>query len=400
MRPLRWQTKNREKLKEQSGGNFNAVGILINTKQFPHTQPIQGGGPHAIHQIIYSNNTYPWAANNNPLLDDHFSELVFQVYLRNKLLTTEGTASAGIGWGAYFQDEFGNVFPYVIQIADSRALGNGNGSETTAHDTGTPFVSVPLLSNTCYATRSPFSASMKNVTPFGRQFFRVHIPRQSFLDAVTALRARNNINFSTDIKKYRLTSINVGTEVNVVGNSNNITTGIAIDNLSVFIGKSPVTATWAPVMLVNGSFEAHRFAPGFNAFVYTPSPTGWTFSGASGVQRDGSAWGATKAPDGDNTAFLPSGTGVGISQNVHFAAPGGYRLSFKAARRAGQIQPISLRLDGIERLFFTPPGNSFSSHSIDFNVATAGSRQISFIATDQSGDKTTFIDNVSIAKIY
>jgi len=118
----------------------------------------------------------------------------------------------------------------------------------------------------------------------------------------------------------------------------------------------------------------------------------------SGVQGNGSAWGAPPAPTGSQTAFIQNTSR--ISQTVSLNA-GTYALSFKVAPRAysvpaGTVQPISVSVDGQQISTVTPPNANFSPISLQFSVAASGSHTISFAGTDASGDKTTFIDEVSI----
>jgi len=88
------------------------------------------------------------------------------------------------------------------------------------------------------------------------------------------------------------------------------------------------------------------------------------------------------------------GTGS-ISQTLSLSA-GSYSLSFKAAQRSGQIQPIQVTLDGIQiGSPVSPSSTSFSSFSIPFSVATTGAHTIAFTGTDPN-DKTTFIDAVML----
>jgi hypothetical protein len=146
--------------------------------------------------------------------------------------------------------------------------------------------------------------------------------------------------------------------------------------------------------LVNPSFET----PSVSGLVYRPSGANWSFGGEGGIQRNGSAFGAASAPDGVQTAFLQgSGNGLGaISQSVTFAA-GTYTVSFKAARRSGQVQPIRVRVDGTQvGATITPSSDSFATYtSASFTVA-AGAHTVALEATDGSGDRTTFVDAVTV----
>jgi hypothetical protein len=144
--------------------------------------------------------------------------------------------------------------------------------------------------------------------------------------------------------------------------------------------------------LVNPSFEI----PAIASYQYNPSATGigWTFSTSSGIQHNNSAWGASPTPDGVQTAFIQNiGT---ITQTITLDA-GSYTLSFQAARRGGQIQPIKVTVDGTQIGSLVSPANaSFSPFSIPFSVATTGAHVLRFVGTDGSGDRSTFIDAVTL----
>ncbi len=142
--------------------------------------------------------------------------------------------------------------------------------------------------------------------------------------------------------------------------------------------------------LNNSGFES----PSVTTYVYTPSGTGWTFTGGGGIQRTGSAFGAASAPEGSQTAFLQST--ASLSQSVSLGA-GTYSIKFKAARRQGQIQPLKINVDGTQiGGLITPTGDSFGDYSsINFTLTT-GSHTVKFETIDSNGDKTSFIDAVQI----
>jgi hypothetical protein len=149
------------------------------------------------------------------------------------------------------------------------------------------------------------------------------------------------------------------------------------------------------VPIANPSFET----PGTTNYVFDPagSGVGWTFAGNTGIQRNGSSWGAASAPDGVQTAFIRY-TGS-VSQTLSLNA-GSYTLSFKAARRncctVPYGQPIKVTLDGIQiGALITPSTTSFATFNIAFSVASSGSHTLSFSGTN-SLNNTTFIDAVSI----
>ena len=150
--------------------------------------------------------------------------------------------------------------------------------------------------------------------------------------------------------------------------------------------------------LANGSFEVPALG---SSYQYNPSASGigWTFSSGSGIQGNASAWGAALAPDGTQTAFIQN-TGT-IAQTLSLAA-GSYTISFRAAQRAcctaPYVQPIKLSVDGIQiGSLVSPPNTGFTTFSMSFSVANAGSHTIMFAGTDASGDRSTFIDAVTLA---
>ena len=173
--------------------------------------------------------------------------------------------------------------------------------------------------------------------------------------------------------------------------ANTASTSVALSQTVNSSGSSSTTTA-----LVNPSFETPALSSGYQ---YNPAGTGvgWTFSSNSGIQANGSAWGAALAPDGRQTAFIQS-TGT-IAQTVSLNA-GSYTLSFQAARRnccvSPYAQPVKVTVDGIQiGSLVSPASTSFSAVSIPFSVATSGAHTIRFAGTDGT-DKTTFIDAVAL----
>ena len=168
-------------------------------------------------------------------------------------------------------------------------------------------------------------------------------------------------------------------------------TGTFIDDIVLNSG-TPVVP---PTTLQGSSFET----PAVSGYQYAPTGSGWNFNSASVIQANGSAWGAASAPDGIQTAVLPGAGGRlgAINQTLTLAA-GTYSVSFKAARRSGQIQPVKVSVGGTQvGNLITPAGYMFETYttSASFTVA-AGSHVLQLEATDGSGDKSTFIDQVVI----
>ncbi len=159
-----------------------------------------------------------------------------------------------------------------------------------------------------------------------------------------------------------------------------------IDNVTLVPGSQ----------MANASFEIPALSSGFQ---YNPiaSGIGWTFSPNSGIQGNGSAWGAASAPSGTQTAFI-QGPGS-MTQTITLNA-GSYTLSFQAARRSccvsPFVQPVKVSIDGTQiGGLISPASTSFAAFSIPFSVGTTGAHTITFTGTD-SNDKTTFVDSVTI----
>ncbi len=158
---------------------------------------------------------------------------------------------------------------------------------------------------------------------------------------------------------------------------------------------SQVVNSTPPGSLVNGSFEIPALGSGFQ---YNPGAAGigWTFSPGSGIQGNGSAWGAATAPNGTQTAFI-QGTGS-MTQTITLNA-GSYTLSFQAAQRSccvsPFVQPVKVSVDGTQVGLISPSSTSFVPFSISFSVGTTGAHTITFTGTN-GNDKSTFIDNVTL----
>lgn len=136
-----------------------------------------------------------------------------------------------------------------------------------------------------------------------------------------------------------------------------------------------------------------------NTHQYLPSGSGWTFAGTTGagLQRNGSPFNAPAAPQGVQTAFLKSNDGS-VSRSVALA-PGVYRVSFQAARRASStvINPVQVWLNGAAvGGTLSPTSSSFTRlTSATVTVPSTGSYTLK-LSTTKAGDYTTLVDNVTI----
>jgi hypothetical protein len=152
------------------------------------------------------------------------------------------------------------------------------------------------------------------------------------------------------------------------------------------------------VQLLNAGFEAPTTAN----FSYGPITNGWAFNNRAGVQKNGSAFGATTAPEGVQTAFIQSVNGVHgeISQSVSLAA-GTYRISVQAAKRTnyGGAQTVDVWVGQTLVGSITPSSGSFDSYTTSTFTVASGNHNVRFVGTAASGDHTAFIDSVNVTTI-
>lgn len=138
--------------------------------------------------------------------------------------------------------------------------------------------------------------------------------------------------------------------------------------------------------------------PGISTFQYRPIGGSWTFRSNSGVQRNGSAFGAPIAPEGVQTAFFQGA--CDISQLVYFTA-GTYKIIFKAAYRnssgSGQGIDVSVNNNKVGSTIFPSSGTAFGKYESDLFTVPSGNQLIQISGT-YNGDKTAFLDSISILK--
>jgi hypothetical protein len=190
-------------------------------------------------------------------------------------------------------------------------------------------------------------------------------------------------------------------------------TGTVTFNNATFVDPIPGTAklgyyrpaTIPPALgIANASFETPNVGTGGSR--YNPTGGGWTFSGSSGIQANGSVWGAPAAPDGTQTAFLEISNGANngsMSQTISFGSPGSYTLSFKAALRGpnnnGTIY-FNVLVDGkVVGTFLPTTTTSFASFTASFTVTAAGNHTVQFAAVGTPIEATVFIDAIDMSGI-
>jgi hypothetical protein len=167
------------------------------------------------------------------------------------------------------------------------------------------------------------------------------------------------------------------------------------DNSAFLDAVSVDVASASASPLANAGFESPALGAG--GYQYNPVDGSWTFTGTSGIQHNGSAWGAASAPEGQQTAFL-QGANAQIAQTLTLAA-GTYSVSFAAARRAwqGDAQPVQVTIDGIAvGTPIAPASTSFARYTSATFTVSAGSHTLAFTSTNPDGDNSAFLDAVSV----
>jgi hypothetical protein len=141
-----------------------------------------------------------------------------------------------------------------------------------------------------------------------------------------------------------------------------------------FAGTAVANAT----SITNGNFSG---SVGSSGYTYQPSSVaGWFFSGGTGVQANGSAWGFSNAPGGSGqSAFLQSYEGPDkvdkgtpnsfISQNVGGLTTGQtYTVTFDLEQRPGYgANPVTVSIDGVTETITPPNDDAWTAYSLEFN---------------------------------
>jgi len=151
----------------------------------------------------------------------------------------------------------------------------------------------------------------------------------------------------------------------------------------------------------NAGFESPAVTAA-NGLQYGAANASWTFSpengtSGSGLQKNGSAFGATAAPEGTQMAFVQNGGAM--SQSLADLSAGKYAVRFKAARRgwsgSGQ-QSLAVYLDDTQLGIFSPGSTQFESFMSNAVSLTAGTHSIRFVGQNTNGDNTAFVDVVTL----
>ncbi len=214
-------------------------------------------------------------------------------------------------------------------------------------------------------------------------------------DLVTSMSTSNSVSIS-------VLAIN-HPPVNTVPNSQDVyddqtLTFSAGNGNAITVGDPDIAHGASAVAVGDSSFETPNLGAGGGAYQYAVLGTSWTFSGTSGIAANGSNFNNADAPTGDQTAFIQNGGA--ISQNITFAETGFYTIGFEAAYRpyGAGMNPIMVQVDGVTYGCCVANSTNFQSYRTTSFPITAGTHRVTFLGLNPGGDRTTFIDRVSIDK--
>jgi hypothetical protein len=178
---------------------------------------------------------------------------------------------------------------------------------------------------------------------------------------------------------------------------------VPITPVTSFEGSGVPAAGYGYSIDENGKAFAAPFATSYTALL-----TGVTFTGMSGIQSNGSAWGFPAAPDGTATAFLQSYRGSQFGQQTNgsitvdlggaLVANRGYDLVFYTAGRPSGSTQFTVSYDGGKATTFAAPATAGFGKEVFSFKASGGQQSITFTALDGQGDDTAFaLDNIGIS---
>lgn len=220
------------------------LGSFIATPSFDHSARIRGGGENVAYAARFATASAarPWRGGGAARLTMAAVVGVPTIRVSGEAVVG-GKAAPGVGqlsFGFYLNDTLhsGKKFCFVLQMFDSRRFGDGNGQERVSSDTFTPFVSVPLLAGTRYASAAA-GTRMRNAQPFDARPFRVSVSAAELSAAIAAVNAQfPGTDLGTDLDSYALTDALVLQEVLRVagaGGPNNVEMGVSVENFTVAV---------------------------------------------------------------------------------------------------------------------------------------------------------------------
>lgn len=158
----------------------------------------------------------------------------------------------------------------------------------------------------------------------------------------------------------------------------------------ILYGNEVTITTPAPeikTLIPNGSFEF----PDIVDFVKNPPSNVWSYTTYSGMQRNGSIFGAPAAPEGFQTGLLQMVSS--ITQTFTFEAER-MALTFMAAQRGTNKQTIEVTIDDIVIGTILPTSSTWMRYTTNAIDVSAGTHTLTIKGTKNKGDHTAFIDDL------
>jgi cell surface hyaluronidase len=151
----------------------------------------------------------------------------------------------------------------------------------------------------------------------------------------------------------------------------------------------------AVTSLPQGGFELPNLAA--TGWTQTVSGSSWTFANGGGIAANGSIWGAPSAADGDQVAIVQNG-GT-ITQTFTPAAPGRYRITLKAARRAGSNHTFLITVNGTQVASVNAPGTAWTAFASSSFALTTAAATVQITGIGTATDNTSFVDDLRLEPV-
>ncbi|HET6227075.1 MAG TPA: G8 domain-containing protein [Bacteroidia bacterium] len=152
--------------------------------------------------------------------------------------------------------------------------------------------------------------------------------------------------------------------------------------------------TITSTQVTNGSFETPALATG--TYQYSPTGSGWSFSGTAGISYNGSAFtNCTQNTSVGNQVLLLQRDGNAL-RTFTTATTGAYRLSIKAAQRGCQNtspQTIRVYVDGTFLSEITPTSSNYQTYTTAVLWLIGGNHDLHLLGKSLL-DNTAFVDDV------
>lgn len=181
----------------------------------------------------------------------------------------------------------------------------------------------------------------------------------------------------------------------ILTGTNSYTGTTTISDGTLLVGAPLTTAVTIP----NNGFETPALAA--NAFQYNPVGGSWTFTGGSGIARNGSGFNNAAATEGAQVGLVQNLNS--ITQSITVPTTGLYVLSFLSAARnnANGGNTLNVNIDGAPVITAYTPLAKTSYEGVTTAILnlTAGSHDIQFVGTTPTPDRTSFVDNVRLTPV-